>query len=454
MFDSDVPGAVPWWPCWVTGGALLATTRAGTGSPSEWPNEWLWGQPPSPATGSRSTATTMPTTRWPWMVEATGGSRAPSSGGMTSKGQNPFPERRQKMNEESSFEVEPFEFETNNGEWESEVNRSRRDYIKWVQRSLNQILGLQLAVDGISAAQTRSAIRSFQQQRGLTVDGTVGSQTERALITAGAGNLPSMVSPSSAPSRPFPGASPATSWVLPPAVQAAGERQSVHYDRPPSWDNGRNCTRSLSAGAAELRDHIRAAFRGISSIGGYNCRQNSANRAETSVHGTGRALDIMISPVNRRANGAVGDPIANWLVQNAQAVGIQYIIWNHTRWSGSRSGRKDGVYGGPNPHIDHIHVELNRDGASRATPWFSSRARSAGTDETRAGEVNYEGFDRTALPAVVQDLFSRGAVLWPAAVQRAVEAGMPRSESTHQHCLLYASFGASARWRWETASPE
>ena len=45
-------------------------------------------------------------------------------------------------------------------------------------------MGLRLAVDGISGTQTRSAIRSFQQQRGLTVDGIVGPQTEAAIKAA------------------------------------------------------------------------------------------------------------------------------------------------------------------------------------------------------------------------------------------------------------------------------
>jgi hypothetical protein len=111
----------------------------------------------------------------------------------------------------------------------------------------------------------------------------------------------------------------------------------------------------------------------VNSIGGYNCRQNTASAAQTSVHGTGRAIDIMISPINGRANSTVGDPIANWLIQNADGIGIQYIIWNHVQWNGSRTGRKDRDYHGPNPHIDHIHVELNRDGAARITPWFLNR---------------------------------------------------------------------------------
>jgi peptidoglycan hydrolase-like protein with peptidoglycan-binding domain len=73
---------------------------------------------------------------------------------------------------------------------EGEVNRRSRDYIRWIQRSLNEILGLRLAVDGISGPQTRSAIRSFQQRQRLVVDGIVGPQTEAALIAAGASPPP------------------------------------------------------------------------------------------------------------------------------------------------------------------------------------------------------------------------------------------------------------------------
>jgi hypothetical protein len=71
-------------------------------------------------------------------------------------------------------------------EWLGEVNRRSRDYIRWVQRSLNRIIGSGLAVDGIRGPRTRRAIRHFQRQRGLGVDGIVGPRTEAALIAAGA----------------------------------------------------------------------------------------------------------------------------------------------------------------------------------------------------------------------------------------------------------------------------
>jgi peptidoglycan hydrolase-like protein with peptidoglycan-binding domain len=124
-----------------------------------------------------------------------------------------------KMRKQLYAEVEPFAIYPGMGgrpALQGEVNRSSRDYIRWVQQSLNRILGLQLAVDGISGTQTRSAIRSFQKQRGLAVDGIVGKQTEAALITAGAGRPPGAAS--------TPGASPSPAPPSPSGGGAVGEQ--------------------------------------------------------------------------------------------------------------------------------------------------------------------------------------------------------------------------------------
>lgn len=268
-------------------------------------------------------------------------------------------------------------------ELDEEVDRNSGAYIRWVQQSLNTILGLQMPVDGIRGPMTRSAIRSFQQRRGLTVDGVVGPQTEGALIAAGAGNPPRAASsahPAVGSSSSSPTAPPSFKWALPPDVSAAGEHQFIRYDGAPPWNDGRGCATSLSAGARALGAYIRANFPGVRDIGGLACRPNTANAAQMSVHGSGRALDIMIPPIERRANSAVGDPIANWLVQNAERLGVQYIIWNRTQWRGRGDGRRDSTYTGPNPHADHIHVELNRDGAARSTP-SASFANSVGAAE-------------------------------------------------------------------------
>ena len=73
---------------------------------------------------------------------------------------------------------------------EGEVNRNTAEYVRWIQQSLNRILGTQLVVDGLFGPLTRGAVIRFQQQRGLLVDGIVGPQTEGALIGAGAGSPP------------------------------------------------------------------------------------------------------------------------------------------------------------------------------------------------------------------------------------------------------------------------
>ena len=96
----------------------------------------------------------------------------------------------------------PEELETldlEDGEWEAEVDRGSRDYVRWVQAGLNRISGAGLAVDGISGSMTKSAVRSFQTRQRLAADGIVGPQTEAALVRAGAGNPPGSGTPALAP---------------------------------------------------------------------------------------------------------------------------------------------------------------------------------------------------------------------------------------------------------------
>jgi hypothetical protein len=250
-----------------------------------------------------------------------------------------------------------------------EPGEAPSEYVGWAQDCLNRLLGLQLPLDGILDPATRDAIRLFQERQGLPITGLIGPETGRALQSMCGSRVAEV---SATPELEFE-AGTADRWLLPEDVRAAGEAQRIRYDSPGAWANGRNCTGSHTLGARELGRFIRANFPGVSEVGGYNCRQNSANTSQTSVHGVGRALDIMIPVVRGRANSAVGDPIANWLVRNAADLGIQYVIWNRVAWNGSARSPKNRAYTGTNPHIDHIHAELNRNGAERKTPWFTRR---------------------------------------------------------------------------------
>jgi len=171
-------------------------------------------------------------------------------------------------------------------------------------------------------------------------------------------------------------------WNPPAAVRAAGSLELIPYEGPPPWDGGAHCSGQLLAGTKQLGDFLKSRFAGrVSSYGGYACRQNTANHAETSVHGTGRALDVFIPMTSGQADNTKGDEVASWLIVNAQAIGVQYIIWDRSDWSGDHGGDKMGRYTGPVPHTDHIHVEVTHAAANRQTSWFTG----GGLAETPAG---------------------------------------------------------------------
>lgn len=70
------------------------------------------------------------------------------------------------------------------------VDRSSKVYVDWVQAALNKVDNAQIPVDGDYGPVTASAVRTFQQRKGLFVDGVVGEVTEKALVAAGAPNPP------------------------------------------------------------------------------------------------------------------------------------------------------------------------------------------------------------------------------------------------------------------------
>jgi hypothetical protein len=60
-------------------------------------------------------------------------------------------------------------------------------YVRWIQESLNRLIGAGLAVDRLLGPRTAAATRVFQVRRGLVADGIVGPATKRALVADGAG---------------------------------------------------------------------------------------------------------------------------------------------------------------------------------------------------------------------------------------------------------------------------
>lgn len=135
-------------------------------------------------------------------------------------------------------------------------------------------------------------------------------------------------------------------WQPDPAALARAARGPSVYDEAPAWDGGASCSRGLTPGATALASTLRARF-GSLEIGGYSCRPNTASSGRMSVHGTGRALDVMT---------ADGAPIADWLLAHSAELGVQLVIWDRALWRAGTGVARH--YGGPNPHTDHVHVEV------------------------------------------------------------------------------------------------
>jgi MYXO-CTERM domain-containing protein len=175
-------------------------------------------------------------------------------------------------------------------------------------------------------------------------------------------------------------------WHIPADTLAIGDTQWVENTQAGPWRGESGCGGGILAGASEFRDWLRVAFPQIDSIGGYSCRPIVGAPGTMSVHATGRALDVMISTVSgSAADNTAGDPIGNWLIENAEYVGIQYIIWDRWQWNGeSSAGSKSRAYTGEHPHNDHLHVELSVEAAMRGTDWFTGPRDLPGMEDCMA----------------------------------------------------------------------
>jgi hypothetical protein len=115
-------------------------------------------------------------------------------------------------------------------------------------------------------------------------------------------------------------------------------------------------------GAVAVRDHWRKAT-GLKDKGIYNCRPPRGSQSGWSLHAEGRAVDLAADALFR-AECDTADRYCRFLIDISERIGCQYIIWNWRSW---RSGRGWQPYSGASAHTDHIHVELNRDGARDVT---------------------------------------------------------------------------------------
>lgn len=126
--------------------------------------------------------------------------------------------------------------------------------------------------------------------------------------------------------------------------------------------------KGIVGNAAKLYGVIRDQW-GFKSIGGY-ANRNVAGTNSKSDHATGHALDVMTA-INGdyKSEAAVkrGWQLAKWAQENAEHLGIKYVIYYDKIWSASKAAQGWRDYGHPGvnsggdtaQHRDHVHLSFN-----------------------------------------------------------------------------------------------
>lgn len=148
---------------------------------------------------------------------------------------------------------------------------------------------------------------------------------------------------------------------------------SLPYDGPSA-----KCSGGFTEGANQLARMVRSRFpNAVAQTLGYACRANTADPSSLSIHGMGRAVDVMMKSPAGKGGDDEGKEIADFFLLNGDLLGVQYIIWNQTKCN--LHLKSCGRYTGPNPHTDHIHVEITLEAASLKAPFYSGTPLRDGT---------------------------------------------------------------------------
>jgi hypothetical protein len=168
-------------------------------------------------------------------------------------------------------------------------------------------------------------------------------------------------------------------WILPDEIESVGREQRTTYTRVRKSASGDGLTQQSTdfvephRGTKAFRDYLYTRFpdvfsrreqrpnRTIGLVSPRDRRPVLAVGANVDDHNAGMALDLTVPPIQGRPNLEVGTRVANWLVQNAQALGIAYIVYARTIWGAGRPSRHYTSPGASMDHFDHIHVTLERE---------------------------------------------------------------------------------------------
>ena len=231
-----------------------------------------------------------------------------------------------------------------------------------------------------------SAVKIVCQKRGQSVTGKFGTSKIWDLIDIGGGRGAFVTDTyvyTGSDGRVAPGCKGGGGSTPPPPAPSGFPKDvkrapdQARYDDAAAWDGGRNCTGGFTVGAKRMQGWLRSNY-GAADIGGYSCRPNTADTSKTSIHGVGRANDWFHSVNSARDRAEVASFIRRMTANGAamaRGMGVQYWIWNGQQYSVRGTSVLVRSYGGPNPHTDHVHIEMNLAGSRLQTSYWRKAAK-------------------------------------------------------------------------------
>lgn len=114
-------------------------------------------------------------------------------------------------------------------------------------------------------------------------------------------------------------------------------------------------TGGLTPHSNEIKADIMRFWPQITNIGGYRPPDGY------NEHSTGNALDVMIPNWQSPEGKALGDAISGWALNNAEALGLSWVIWQQKiHKPGDLAGQVMQDRGGATQnHLDHVHIFMN-----------------------------------------------------------------------------------------------
>lgn len=178
--------------------------------------------------------------------------------------------------------------------------------------------------------------------------------TDGVAAAVGLGPAPPIIG-EDPPAAPQPAAAPGPGFGCTPPVGVGA--------CPPAPGNHAGTERGLSPDALLVLRCVLEAFGWIEVTGGVAGRP-----IEGSDHPTGRAVDFMIPDYATPAGNAAGWDVATWVMGNAEALGVTYVIYDGSIWNADfdEPGRWRPYCHQLDPrcvsdvlsHRDHVHVSV------------------------------------------------------------------------------------------------